>query len=142
MLGKRSLIKLGPKNNEKTEWECCLGYSIFLGLHFTRPIKTVLHFQSQPLKHSKQALSFFRGPQSCRCLVRKKEALDVNRNYRPTLLKNSRTAGGETWVQLRGKKSDLVLQGLRGADGKLRYVAFMIVNYVNLKNSTSIAVAV
>lgn len=41
-----------------------------------------------------------------------------------------------------GEKSDLVLQGLRSADGKLRYVAFMIVNYVNLKNSTSIAVAV
>lgn len=49
---------------------------------------------------------------------------------------------GETWVQLRGEKSDQVLQGLRSADGKLRYVAFMIVNYVNLKNSTSIAVAV
>lgn len=40
---------------------------------------------------------------------------------------------GETWVQLQEKKSDLVLQGLRSADGNLRYAAFMIVNIRKLE---------
>lgn len=56
----------------------------FLGaVFYSFPSKTVLHFKSQPLNALNRHSLFFRGPQSCRRLVRQKEALDVNRDYRP-----------------------------------------------------------